>query len=260
MTNYLEHNRQSWNQGVMSTSVWAQPVDAATIAAARAGQWQVLLTPKTPVPKAWLGDVRGRRVLCLASGGGQQAPVLAAAGAVVVSFDLSDEQLRKDQEVATREGLQVRCMRGDMANLEGLADASFDLIFHPASNAFVRDLEPVWRECHRVVRPGGSLLAGFMNPSVFLFDHEECDATGEMRVRYSLPYSDEVHLSRERLAAKIGAGEPLEFGHSLTTQIGGQIEAGFLLAGLYEDHWYDDTWPFSNRAPVCIATRAVRLR
>jgi SAM-dependent methyltransferase len=257
---YLERNRRSWNDGVMSASVWAQPVDAATIAAARAGHWDVLLTPKTPVPKAWLSGIEGKSVLCLASGGGQQVPILAAAGAVVVSFDLSDEQLRKDQLVAAREGLDIRCVRGDMANLECFPDESFDLVFHPASNVFAKCVEPVWRECYRVVRPGGSLLAGFMNPSVFLFDHDEAQATGELVVRYSLPYSDEESLAETRLNAKTDANEPLEFSHSLTSQIGGQTDAGFLVAGLYEDHWYDGTWAFSNCSPICIATRAIRPR
>lgn len=258
--NHLEHNRRSWNSGAMSTSVWAQPVDSATIAAARAGRWDVLLTPKTPVPKAWLADVERQDVLCLASGGGQQAPMLAAAGARVVSFDLSDEQLRKDRLVAEREGLSIRCVRGDMADLGCFAAASFDLVFHPASNVFAGSLPPIWRECHRVLRPGGTLLSGFMNPAVFMFDHDEADATGELTVRYSLPYSDEASLPAPRLAAKIEAGEPLEFGHSLESQIGGQTDAGFVIAGLYEDRWYDDSWPFGNRAPVAIATRALRLR
>jgi SAM-dependent methyltransferase len=258
--NYLEHNRSSWNHGVMSTSVWAQPVDEATIARARAGVWDVLLTPKTPVPRAWFGGaLDGKAVLCLASGGGQQAPVLAAAGAAVVSFDLSDEQLRKDESVARREGLALRCVRGDMVDLGCFPDAGFDLIFHPASNAFIPDLAPVWRECHRVLKPGGVLLAGFMNPAVFLFDHEEAERTGRLEVKYALPYADEASLAPHELQAKIDAGEPLEFGHSLAAQIGGQTEAGLVIAGLYEDHWYDDTWPFSNRSPVCIATRALRL-
>jgi len=257
---YLEHNRRSWNHGTMADSVWARPVDAPTIARARSGSWDVLLTPSTPVPKAWFGDIGGKEVLCLASGGGQQAPILAAAGASVVSFDLSDEQLRKDQQVAERERLGVRCVRGDMAHLDGLADTSFDLVFHPASNVFVPDLAPVWRECHRVLRPGGALLSGFMNPSVFLFDHAEADATGQLVVRYALPYADPSSLSPDRLQAKLDAQEPLEFSHSLTTLIGGQIDAGFVIDGLYEDRWYDDTWPFSNVSPVCIATRAVRAR
>lgn len=257
---YLERNRHSWNQGAMSTSVWAQPVDGATIAKARNGNWEILLTPKTPVPRAWLPVMNGKSVLCLASGGGQQAPILSAAGADVISFDLSEEQLRKDQLVATREGLSIRCVQGDMSKLDCFADACFDLIIHPASNAFVRDLEPVWRECFRVLRPGGSLLSGFMNPAVFMFDHDEAESTGQWVVRYPLPYTDQESLNETQLNAKIEAGEPLEFSHSLTSQIGGQTDAGFVIAGLYEDHWYDDTWQFSNYSPVCIATRAVRLR
>lgn len=244
----------------MSTSVWAQPVDKATIDDARDGNWEIFLTPKTPVPKAWLGDIRGKNILCLASGGGQQAPILAAAGAVVVSFDLSDEQLRKDRMVAARERLSIQCVQGDMAKLQCFRDDCFDLIVHPASNVFVKALEPVWRECFRVVRPGGALLSGFMNPAVFLFDHDEVESTGQLVVRYSLPYSDEESLPENRLMAKIDAGQPLEFSHSLTSQIGGQTDAGFVLAGLYEDHWYDDTWPFSNYSPVSIATRATRPR
>jgi len=135
---------------------------------------------QNPVPKAWFGDLRGQRVLCLASGGGQQAPILAAAGATVVSFDLSEEQLRKDQLVAERDRLDLRCVRGDMTDLSCLAAASFDLIFHPVSNVFVPDLASVWRECHRVVRPGGAVLAGFMNPAMFLFDHNEAESTGQL--------------------------------------------------------------------------------
>ena len=258
--NYLELNRKSWNTGVMSTSVWAQPVDEATIAKAKAGRFEVLLTPRTPVPEAWLSGLRGQDVLCLASGGGQQVPVLAAAGANVVSFDLSDEQLRKDEWVAAREGLSIRCVGSDMADLSCFADASFDLIFNPASNVFARDLEPVWRECYRVLRPGGHLLCGFMNPAVYLFDHDQADASGELVVRYSLPYSDEKSLAPSQLNAKVSANEPVEFSHSLTLQIGGQTDAGFAIVGLYEDHWYDDTWLFSKRSPVCIATRAVRPR
>ena len=244
----------------MSGSIWAQPVDEATIAKARTGTWEVVLTPKTPVPKAWFGDLRGQRVLCLASGGGQQAPILAAAGATVVSFDLSEEQLRKDQLVAERDRLDLHCVRGDMTDLSCLAAASFDLIFHPVSNVFVPDLASVWRECHRVVRPGGALLAGFMNPAMFLFDHHEAESTGQLLAKFRLPYSDQASLSPAQLQAKLDRNEPLEFSHSLTAQIGGQIEAGFLLAGLYEDHWLDDTWLFSNFSPVSIATRALRSR
>lgn len=252
------HNRRAWNRESAAGIVWSVPVDPATIAAARAGDWKVILTPRSPVPRDWFGDVRGKRILGLASGGGQQVPVLAAAGASVVSFDLSDEQLAKDRMVAEREGLDVRCVQGDMADLSCFPDESFDLVFHPASNVFVPDLAPVWREAHRVLRPGGALLAGFMNPAVFLFDHDEADRTGSLVVRYALPYSDLASLPADRLRTKLDAGELLEFSHSLDAQIGGQVRAGFVIAGFYEDGWLDDSWLFSRFSPVSIATRAVR--
>ena len=253
------HNRAAWNRQANAGSRWTTPVSSRTIQRARAGQWRVILTPKRPVPMAWFGELADRDVLCLASGGGQQAPVLAAAGARVISFDLSEEQLNKDRLVADRDGLDLRCVQGDMRDLACFRDASFDLIFNPVSTAFVPDLRPVWAECARVLRGGGRLLTGFMNPSFYLFDPDEAQRTGELTVRFRLPYaeSDPTVLSPER-AAELQNGEAMEFSHSLEDQIGGQIVAGFHLAGLYEDHWSDDSTPLNPYSPMTIATLAIK--
>lgn len=114
--NLLHHNRQAWNLESAAGGIWSTPVDAQTIARARAGSWQVILTPKRAVPREWFGVLRGKRLLCLASGGGQQAPILAAAGAQVLSFDLSDEQLAKDRLVAEREGWSCTACRATWPN------------------------------------------------------------------------------------------------------------------------------------------------
>jgi SAM-dependent methyltransferase len=128
-------------------------------------------------------------VLCLASGGGQQGPILAAAGARVTVFDNSPQQLAQDRHVARRDRADLATVEGDMRDLSAFADASFDLIVHPTSNLFVPDVRPVWRECFRVLRPGGVLLAGFCNPILYLFDQELAD-DGVLQVRHALPYSD----------------------------------------------------------------------
>ncbi len=195
---------------------WSRPVNAEEVAAARRGDWAVKLTPGA-LPAHWLGDVRGREILCLASAGGQQAPILAAAGARVTLFDASAGQLDKDRQVAARDRLELACVQGDMRDLSTFADASFDLVFNPISNLYVDDVLPVWRECARVLRPGGKLLASFYNPALFIEDRSpELAEQGLIRPRHRLPYSDLESLSAEALAAKREKGEALVFGHSLT--------------------------------------------
>lgn len=254
----IEYNRQAWNREAQAGSEWSVPVGAEVIEAARGGQWSVILTPVTPVPAAWFGSLPGKQVLCLASGGGQQAPILAAAGASVTSFDNSDAQLERDRLVAERERLSIRCLRGDMSDLSVFSDESFDLIFHPISNLFVPDVRVVWRECFRVLKPGGAMLAGFMNPAFFMFDHDEVEQTGQLIVRYRLPYSDTESLSGEARRLWQASGRPVEFGHTLQDQIGGQISAGFAITGFYEDHWTDEATPFNRFSAVAIATRATK--
>ena len=256
---HLAHNREAWDRKAAGGDRWTLPVDAATIAAARAGRWSVVLTPNLPVPRDWFPADPACDVLALASGGGQQGPVLAAAGARVTVLDNAPGQLARDREVAAREGLDLVTVAGDMADLGRFADASFDLVFHPVANCFVPDVRPVWRECFRVLRPGGALLAGMMNPAHYIFDWERADREGALEVRWSLPYADADHLDAARLEAARAAGAALEWSHTLDDLIGGQLAAGFVLAGFYEDRFPPgDDDPLSARMPTLFATRALK--
>jgi len=251
-----QYNREAWDRQVEDGNQWTVPVGPEVIEAARQGQWEVLLTDQKYVPQAWFPQMAGADVLCLASGGGQQAPTFAAAGANVTVLDNSPKQLAQDRFVAERESLDLETVQGDMRDLSAFDDESFDLVFHPVSNLFVPEVRPVWKEAFRVLRRGGSLLAGFLNPVVYIFDLELADDTGEVRVRYSLPYSDGTSRSEEELGRQIERSEPLEFSHTLEEQIGGQIEAGFLISGFYEDRHRDD--PIAAFMPTFVATRAIK--
>lgn len=250
-----EYNRQAWDRAVTKGNRWTVPVTSSAVAAALRGEWELVLTPTKPVPRAWFGEVAGREVLCLASGGGQQGPILAAAGARVTVLDNSPAQLARDREVAIREGLAVETVEGDMRDLSMFAAGRFDLIVHPVSNCFVPDVRSVWREAFRVLRPGGGLLAGFCNPVLYLFDDARAEK-GELDVRHTVPYSDLTSLTDEERRRYTDAGEPLVFGHTLEDQIGGQVEAGFVLAGFYEDR--DPSHPLGRYIAAFIATRAVK--
>jgi SAM-dependent methyltransferase len=250
------YNRSAWDREVTRGNMWTLPVSPAVIQAARQGVWSVVLTPTKPVPAAWFPELTRLELLCLACGGGQQGPVFAAAGAHVTVLDNSPSQLDQDRLVAQREGLEMRLVEGDMADLSQFPDESFDLIFHPVSNVFVPAVKPVWKEAFRVLRSGGALLSGFVNPVQYLFDFEAMDNQGLLEVRYSIPYSDLTSLDADQRQRYLDAGHPLEFGHTLDDQIGGQLEVGFLLTGFYED--LDPTSSLGKLIPTFIATRAIK--
>lgn len=252
----FEHNKKSWNGYVENGNPWTIPVSPAEVQAARQGQWQIFLTPTKPVPKDWFQELNGIEVLCLASGGGQQGPILAAAGAIVTVFDSSPRQLDRDREVAEREDLDITLVEGNMENLSCFTERSFDLIINPVSNCFTAILENIWKESARVLRPGGVLLAGFMNPVCYLFDGKK-GKEGIFQVRHKMPYSDLTSITEEERIGLYGKDAALEFGHSLEAQIGGQIKTGLVITGFYEDFAPDKE--ISEYMPGFFVTRAIKI-
>lgn len=256
MKNVLDRNRQAWNRQVEKGNQWTIPFSAEVIAKARQGEWSVLLTPEKTVPREWFPNMKGLKVLALASGGGQQGPIFAAAGADVTVYDLSPNQLARDREVAERENLQIKTVEGDMMDLKAFADETFDFIFHPCSNCFVPDVKRVWKEAFRVLKPGGTMISGVVNPVNFTYDIEK-EKQGVIEMKYKIPYSDLTSITEEERVRLFGEDEPLCFGHTLQDLLGGQMEAGFHLVGFFEDGW-SNQGPINNFIDVYIATRALK--
>ena len=252
----LDYNRRAWDRCVAKGDQWTVPVSVEEIAAARRGEWSIVLTPRKPVPRNWFPELDDLDVLALASGGGQQGPILAACGARVTVFDNSPAQLAQDRAVAERDGLALETVQGDMSDLSRFLPESFDLIVHPCSNLFVPDVRRVYREAYRVLRSGGALLTGFCDPILFAID-PDLEKQGIAQLKHTIPYSDVTSLSDDERRRYTDAGEPLCFGHTLEDQIGGQTAAGFVIAGYYGDkHRGDDL--VSRFMPCFGATRAIK--
>lgn len=97
---YIKLNEIAWNKRAENNDEWSQPVSSEIIEAAKNGNWSIVLTPSKKVPADWFpSDLKGKKVLCLAGGGGQQGPVLAAAGADVTVYDNSDGQLELENSI-----------------------------------------------------------------------------------------------------------------------------------------------------------------
>ena len=206
---------------------WGIPISHETYVKATEGKWDVVLTPTRPVPHEWFGSLAGKKVLGLASGGGQQIPVFAALGAECTVLDYSEKQLESERMVAEREGYPVNLVRADMTKPLPFADESFDLIFHPVSNCYVEEVRPIFRECFRVLKPGGVLLGGFDNGINYILDEKE------EYLQNCLPFNP--LKNPEQMRQLEAAGDGVQFSHTLEEQIGGQLEAGFLLTDVYED-------------------------
>lgn len=225
--NYTDINAETIDRWIENGWEWGVPISHEDFLKVKHGDWSVVLTPVRPVPKTWFPALSGCRILGLASGGGQQMPVFSALGAVCTVLDYSPRQLESEKTVAEREGYSIEMVRADMTRPLPFDDASFDLIFHPVSNSYIEDVKPVWRECYRVLKKGGRLMAGLDNGINYLFDE------AESRLTYCLPFNPLKNPEQEEACRKTDGG--VQFSHTLEEQIRGQLQAGFTLKDLYED-------------------------
>lgn len=227
MKSYQEINKETIDRWIVNGWEWGTPISHLQFMEARQGKWDVLLTPTRPVPHHWFGTLKGKKILGLASGGGQQMPIFSALGAVCTVFDYSSKQIESEKLVAEREGYSITAIEGDMTKRLPFADETFDLIFHPVSNCYVKDVLSIFAEAYRVLKHGGILLAGLNNEIDYMVDETE------EKIVWKMPFDPTQDEKACTYLMKEDAG--MQFSHTLEEQIGGQLKAGFQLLDLYED-------------------------
>lgn len=225
--NYQDINAATIDRWIEEGWEWGQPISHAEYIQALEGNWKVLLTPTRPVPHFWFGSLNGKRVLGLASGGGQQMPIFAALGADCTVLDYSEKQLESEAMVAAREGYSIDIIRADMTKPLSFADESFDLVFHPVSNCYVREVKPIFSEVFRILKHGGIFLGGYDNSINYLLDDDE------KTIINTMPFDPLVNEEHRCQLERTDCG--MQFSHTLEEQLGGQLEAGFVLTHLYGD-------------------------
>lgn len=247
--NYQDINSKIIDSWCESGWEWSLPITHEDYIKAQNGNWSVVLTPNKPVPREWFGDINGKKLLGLASGGGQQIPIFAAAGAKCTVLDYSAKQCESERIVAEREGYEVEIIQYDMTKPFPFEDETFDLIFHPVSNCYVEEVKPIFKECNRILKKGGILMCGFDNGINYIFDDDQT------MVKYKLPFNPLKDKQMYEDSIKNDWG--IQFSHTLEEQIGGQLEAGFILTDVFEDTNSSGKLHEYN-IPTFWATRAVK--
>lgn len=247
--NYQDINARTIDRWIEEGWEWGTPISREVYVKALAGEWDMLLTPTKFVPHHWFGELRDKKVLGLAAGGGQQMPIFAALGAECTVLDYSEKQLESERMVADREGYQIEIIRADMTKPLPFANESFDLIFHPVSNCYVEEVKPIFKECARILKHGGILLSGLDNGVNYLVDDDE------ERIVNTMPFNPLKNENNRRQLEESDCG--MQFSHTMDEQIGGQLEAGLRLTHIYEDTNGEGRLHEMN-IPCYIATRAVK--
>jgi ubiquinone/menaquinone biosynthesis C-methylase UbiE len=244
-----EHNRRAWNALVLKKQRFTTPAPDDD-----------LRDPLGTVDRlGWLGgSVRGKRLLCLAAGGGRQSALYAAAGAEVTVVDLSPEMLALDRQVAAERGLNIRVVEASMDDLAGLANASFDVVIHPVSTCYVPDILAVYREVARVTAPGGIYVSQHKQPTSLQASIEPSPRGYELTEPYyrSGPLPPVV-------GSQIREEGTLEFLHRWEEIVGGMCRAGFAIEDLVEPmHAKPNASPgtFAHRSRYIAAYMRIKAR
>lgn len=232
MENIFDKVETNMNGLVDDQVWWSNCATSEQMEAAKEGKLELTLGISKPVPQEWIANISGKKVLCLAGAGGLQASLLAAVGADVTVIDLSQKMLEKDILMSRKYDLNIKVEHGNMIDLTRFADNTFDYIINPASLFYVPSVLPVFKECYRVLKKGGTLIIAAPNPIAYVCDFVEDENGGYYKAVNRMPYSSAEHPDQ---------GDWIEFGHTMADYIGGQISCGFVITGYVEDQQEDIT-------------------
>ena len=214
------HNRRAWDEMVRKNQRFTRPAPD-----------EDFLDPLAVVDGVgWLGgDIRGKRLLCLAAGGGKHSALYAAAGAEVTVVDISPAMLELDRQVAAERKLSVRTIEASMDHMPALAAGEFDIVIHPVSTCYLPAIGPVYQEVARVTRPGGIYISQHKTPASLQADV----SPGGRGYELAEPY-----YRSGPLPAVVGSRHreegTLEYLHRWEELLGLLCRAGFVIEDLFE--------------------------
>lgn len=158
-----------------------------------------------------LGPLEGKRVLDLGCGAGHASVTFARQGAKVIAVDPSSEQLDRARSAADRAGVRIELVQANPAELAFAGADSIDVAFSAFALAEVADLNRVFRQVHRVLKPEAPLVFSLPHPAFAMFDPTAADPL-TVRRRYhdaapmDWPHGDRTVHDTPRTIAEVFSG------------------------------------------------------
>ena len=245
------HNRLAWDRLAKKRDRLAKPAKD-----------QDFTNPLATVDgSGWLGgDIRGKRLLCLAAGGGRQGPIYASAGAEVTVVDLSPAMLELDRAVAAERGFNLRTIEASMDHMPSLERAEFDIVIHPVSTCYVPDVRPVYAEVARVLRPAGLYISQHKQPASM---QSGIRPHSDGKYRIEAPYYFDQPLPKSSEPNLIREDGTHEFVHRLELLLGEMCRCGLFIEDITEPmHAKPEAEPgtFAHRSQFLPAYIRVKAR
>ncbi len=250
-----EANSKAWDAEVRNNNYWTRPVSDESIESARKGKPGLWISPFKMVPLTWLEPIRGKKVLNLCGGGGQQTPILAAYGCDVTTVDISAAQIQQDREALRKYDLTAQLIRANILDMD-FPDSSFEAVIMPQALNFIDDIDRVFKMIRKLIVDGGHFMFGTANPILYTFDEKVQER--KLRMKYTIPFADTTSLSEKELQRRVAKNDTVEFSHTLETVLGGVIGSGFIIDGFYtDDCGSEPTDSFVHDSHLAIRTKAV---
>lgn len=161
-TNYIEKNRQSWNQRTelhVTSAFYDVPGFINGASSLKDIELQLL------------GDVTGKTILHLQCHFGQDTLSLARLGATVTGIDLSDKAIEAARELAQKVQQDATFICCDLYDLPNYLDEQFDIVFTTYGTiGWLPDLDKWAKIVSRYLKPGGQFVFVEFHPVAWMFD------------------------------------------------------------------------------------------
>lgn len=178
----------------------------------------------TDVELRLIGDLRGRRVLDLGCGGGQNAVAMARAGATVIGVDVSSEHLALARSLAEEHDVRIELRQGDLADLAFLRADSIDLVLAADVLGYVEDLGRALRQAHRVLKVGAPLVLSVPHPAWYLVAGAASHP----------PVLQRSYFDASPVEVRSADGTPTTHPHRLSELFGGLVRSSYRVEQVLE--------------------------